>query len=109
MIDLIAIDIADASHLAVTRTTFQPGARTPWNTHTGPVPLYGQFSLTAAIVVVASSERSWSRIAASTATSWRFGSMPSWSARRAPGVLQRAQRARGSHPARVVKARDPAA
>jgi quercetin dioxygenase-like cupin family protein len=35
--DPITVDIADASNVAVTRMTFQPGAQAPWHTHAGPV------------------------------------------------------------------------
>ena len=33
----VTVDIDDASHVAVTRMTFQPGAQAPWHTHNGPV------------------------------------------------------------------------
>lgn len=36
-IDPVEIDIADLSHIAVTRMTFQAGAQAPWHTHNGPV------------------------------------------------------------------------
>jgi quercetin dioxygenase-like cupin family protein len=35
--DPITVDIADASNVAVTRMTLQPGAQAPWHTHAGPV------------------------------------------------------------------------
>jgi quercetin dioxygenase-like cupin family protein len=35
--DPVSVDIADASHVAVTRITFQPGAQASWHTHPGPV------------------------------------------------------------------------
>src|SRR5262245_7646088 len=35
--DPVTVDIADSSHVAVTRMTFQPGVQTPWHTHNGPV------------------------------------------------------------------------
>ena len=33
----MTVDIADATNVAVTRMTFQPGAQAPWHTHAGPV------------------------------------------------------------------------
>jgi len=33
--DPVVIDMADLSHVAVARLTFQPGAQTPWHTHAG--------------------------------------------------------------------------